>query len=140
MPVFATHRGPSTDDSSISNALLDGLPQVDPGRLNLLRMELTSEASIVRAAAGLANQLPSRDAHLHTAFFAGGVLHPERQPSDLALDNILETFRLNVISHLLLIKHFSRFLPTATTSPAAAAPLATPATHIAAAVPEPISA
>jgi NAD(P)-dependent dehydrogenase (short-subunit alcohol dehydrogenase family) len=43
----------------------------------------------------------------------GGVLHAEKQPTDLDMNIIQQTFQINVISHLLLIKHFARFLPKA---------------------------
>ncbi|KAF8901737.1 hypothetical protein CPB84DRAFT_1777311 [Gymnopilus junonius] len=49
--------------------------------------------------------------YIHTAFITGGVLVPERKPSELDWDSIKATFQINVISHMLLIKHFSRFLP-----------------------------
>lgn len=110
-PVYATHRAPS--ERTIRENILSGLPDVDPSRLHLLRLELTSEKDIADAASTLKEMLPKQEgAHIHTAFFTSGILHPERKPSDLQYDNILETFHVNVISHLLLIKHFSQFLPS----------------------------
>ena len=44
------------------------------------------------------------------------MLHPERRPEDLDTKAIHETFQLNVISHLLVIKHFSKFLPSSRSS------------------------
>ena len=76
-----------------------------------------SEESIAGAADELARTLDARygsesaRAYVRIAFFLGGMLFPERQPGDLVLDQLLDTFRLNTVSHLLLIKHFSRFLP-----------------------------
>ncbi|OBZ73417.1 C-factor [Grifola frondosa] len=96
----------------IRQHILASLQDVDPNRLKLLRLELSSEESVALAAEALAEELP-RDAHsyIDTAFFAGGVLHPERRPADLRADDVLESFKINVIAHLFLIKHFSRFLP-----------------------------
>lgn len=109
LPVYATHRNLS-DDETYKN-ILTGLSDVDSSRLRLLRLELTSEASIAEAASTLKGILPSEGSYVQTAFFAGGILHPERKPSDLNADHILDTFKVNVISHLLCIKHFSQFLP-----------------------------
>lgn len=109
MPVYATHRSSSED--IIKHRILDNL-DVDPKRLTLLHLELTSESSIVAAADKLSNLLQT-SSYMHTGFFTGGVLYPEKQPSDLDVSKITESFQINVISHLLLIKHFSRFLPTA---------------------------
>jgi NAD(P)-dependent dehydrogenase (short-subunit alcohol dehydrogenase family) len=97
--------------------ILAPLEEVDPKRLELFHLELTSETSISSAADRLANLLTDRrngsESFIHTAFFTGGVLHPEKRLADLSAEKILSTFQINVISHLLLIKHFSRFLPPA---------------------------
>ena len=122
LPVFATHR--SNNIVEIQHRILRGedLKDVDPGRLHLLRLELTSEDSIAAAARCLAHTLrvdhdtDPGSAYIHTAFFTGGILHPERQPADLDAQQVLDTFKTNVVSHLLLIKHFSQFLPSAQTS------------------------
>jgi NAD(P)-dependent dehydrogenase (short-subunit alcohol dehydrogenase family) len=110
--VYATHRSDSAD--TVRARILQDLPDIEQSRLTLLKLELTSEESIASAAEALATSLPSKDAYIHTAFFTGGVLHPERRPADLDARALLETFQVNVIAHLLLIKHFSRFLPTGT--------------------------
>jgi len=110
LPVYATHR--SDSQSAMKDLILEPLPDVDPTRLNLLRLDLTSEPSISSAANSLSKLLP-RDSFIHTAFITGGILHPEKQPSDLDAEKLFSVFQINVISHLLLIKHFSRFLPPA---------------------------
>ncbi|KAG6903365.1 hypothetical protein C0995_013118 [Termitomyces sp. Mi166 len=109
MPVYATHRSDSED--AIKDRILHAL-DVDPKRLTLLHLELNSEPSISAAADKLSNLLRP-NSYMHTGFFTGGILYPEKQPSDLDILKITESFQINVISHLLLIKHFSRFLPTA---------------------------
>ncbi|KAH8077508.1 hypothetical protein BXZ70DRAFT_1012924 [Cristinia sonorae] len=116
LPVYATHR--SSSPAQIRDTILRGIShEVDPARLTLLSLDLTSEASIQSAADTLARSLPGhRQAYIHTAFFTGGVLYPERTPADLDLEAIQHAFGINVISHLLLIKHFSRFLLPATRS------------------------
>lgn len=109
MPVFATHRNGSSTE--VHKSIMSSLGNVDGRRLTLLPMDLSTENSIEGAAAQLSDKLPS-DAYLETAIFTGGVLHPEKNPTDLSELFIQESFRVNVISHLLLIKHFSRFLPS----------------------------
>jgi NAD(P)-dependent dehydrogenase (short-subunit alcohol dehydrogenase family) len=107
--VYATHRSP--DLNVVRDRMLSGLPSsVDSSRLTLLPLELTEEESIASAADSLAKNLPS-GAHLHAAWITGGTLHPEKRPQDIEASSLLETFKVNVISHLLMIKHFSRFLP-----------------------------
>lgn len=91
--------------------ILSDLSGVDPSRLQLLHLDLMSEDSIAAATTTLKHKLPSKGSYIQTAFFAGGILHPERKPTDLNAEDILETFKINVISHLLCIKHFSQFLP-----------------------------
>lgn len=76
-----------------------------------------SEANIAAAAAKeLARMLAElygseARAYVRVTFFLGGMLFPQRQPADLVLDQLLDTFKRNAISHLLLIKHFPCVLP-----------------------------
>lgn len=112
LPVYATHRSGSA--SEVHRHILSKVPDIDGDRLKLLPLDLNSESSIKDAASDLAGQLPE-DAYLHTGFFTGGILYPEKQPADLDYDKIRETFQINVLAHLLLIKHFSRFLPDSKT-------------------------
>jgi NAD(P)-dependent dehydrogenase (short-subunit alcohol dehydrogenase family) len=117
LPVYATHRSSTPDD--VREHILAPLKndRIDPNRLSLLRLDLTSESSIASASQALSEDLHKKSGphsappYIHTAVFAGGVLHPEKQPADLDLELINHTFQINVISHLLLIKHFSSFLP-----------------------------
>lgn len=110
LPVYATHRSSSAEE--VHQKILEPLSKtdIDPKRLVLLKLDLTSEESIKDAAASLREKLP-KDAFLHTGFFTGGMLYPEKQPSDIDFEKLKETFQINVLSHLLLIKHFSEFLP-----------------------------
>jgi NAD(P)-dependent dehydrogenase (short-subunit alcohol dehydrogenase family) len=114
LPVYASHRAAASDDS-IKKRILEPLGrEIDPARLTLLKLDLTSEDSIAGAAQSLSESLEQKNlsnAFIHTAFITGGVLVPEKKPADLDWDTLKETFQINVISHLLIIKHFSRFLP-----------------------------
>ena len=134
LPIFATcrpdppqvsldhknsPRTPAAVRKHILEPFVDSVDSVDPARLHTLPLDLLSEESIASAADSLADALQSLSdapSYLRLAFFSGGVLHPERQPADLNLAHVEETFRTNVIAHLLLIKHFARFLPPALVS------------------------
>lgn len=106
--MYATHRSGSADEHKEN--ILSTLKDVNSDRLTLLKLDLTSEDSIGAAADALSSKA-GKGSYLHTGFFTGGMLHPEKQPSDLDMESLQATFQTNVISHLLLIKHFSRFLP-----------------------------
>jgi len=109
LPIYATHR--SLDVHTCRERILSGLPSsIDSSRLTLIPLELTQEGSIAAAADALATQLPNNP-RLHTAWITGGILYPEKSPQDIDASAALHSFKVNVISHLLMIKHFSRFLP-----------------------------
>jgi NAD(P)-dependent dehydrogenase (short-subunit alcohol dehydrogenase family) len=111
LPVYATHRSGNADD--VKSDILSPLKDVDPSRLRLLPLNLRDESSIKSASVMLSESLQGDDATMNMGWFTGGVLYPERQPADLDIEKIRETFEVNVISHLLLIKHFAHFLPKA---------------------------
>ncbi|KAF8826507.1 hypothetical protein HHX47_DHR5000255 [Lentinula edodes] len=119
LPVFATYRRGNKDE--VKEHIFQPLKNaggVDPARLNVLHLDLLDERSIEKAAKELEENLGSwmketdkTIPSIEKAFLTGGVLHPEKSSADLKLGEIMETFQTNVISHLLLIKHFSKFLP-----------------------------
>jgi NAD(P)-dependent dehydrogenase (short-subunit alcohol dehydrogenase family) len=112
LPVYATYR--SGSPSAVARDILSPLKNVDETRLNMIPLDLMCEDSIAAAARQLSDSLPGdKEAYLHTAFMTGGMLHVEKQPADLDASILQQTFQINVISHLLLIKHFARFLPKA---------------------------
>ncbi|EGO01665.1 hypothetical protein SERLA73DRAFT_49644 [Serpula lacrymans var. lacrymans S7.3] len=112
LPIYATHR--SDDPNDVRDKILSSIENVDSERLKMIPLDLTSEDSIAFAAETLSDSLPKdKESYLHTGFFTGGMLIPEKQPSDLDASSLQKTFQKNVIAHLLLIKHFSRFLPSA---------------------------
>ena len=110
LPVYATYR--SGSPQTVARDILSPLRDVDESRLNLIPLDLTREDSIAAAARHLSDSLPrDREPYLHTAYITGGMLHVEKQPADLDAKIMQQTFQINVISHLLLIKHFAHFLP-----------------------------
>lgn len=93
--------------------------EIDSGRLNLLKLDLTDESSIADAAEELSQCLSDgkggneHTPYLHTGFFTGGILKPEKHSNDIEDTNLKTSFQINVLSHMLLIKHFAKFLPSA---------------------------
>ena len=123
LPVYATYRSGSPEE--VARDILSPLKDVDDSRLTLIPLDLTREDTITAAAQQLADSLPrDQESYLHTAFMTGGVLHTERKLTDLDAGIIKQMFGINVISHLLLIKHFAKFLPKTKTTTADEAQLA----------------
>lgn len=113
LPVYATYR--SGEEDKITEQILKPLKDMHEDRLNLLHLDLTCENTIETASQTLARLLKesgNSDPYMHTAFLSGGILRAERQPADLNLKDIQSSFQVNVIGHMLLIKHFSQFLPS----------------------------
>jgi len=54
----------------------------------------------------------TKDNHLRLAFAIPGILYTEKSPSQLDHAHITQTFTINTIGPLLLMKHFTPFLPT----------------------------
>ena len=114
LPVYATYRQGNPD--RVKDELLRPLNGVDPSRLSMIHLDLEDESSIRSAAEKLDETLPC-DSYLHTGFFTGGILlNPEKNPGDIDPEIVQKTFNVNVFSHLLLMKHFARFLPSASMS------------------------
>ncbi|KZT26951.1 NAD-binding protein [Neolentinus lepideus HHB14362 ss-1] len=125
LPVYATHR--SSDPAFVKSHILDaqGMDDSSAERLKLLGpVEMTDEASIKNAADKLSAELKRQAgeagkegaAYIHRAWFCAGILHPEKRFEELDYDQILKTFKVNVISHLLAMKHFAPFLPPRSSS------------------------
>jgi NAD(P)-dependent dehydrogenase (short-subunit alcohol dehydrogenase family) len=114
LPVYATYRKGRPE--KVKEELLRPLDGVDPSRLNMIHLDLEDESSI-RSAANKLDEILRPGSYLHTGFFTGGtLLNPEKQPGDINLATVQKTFNINVFSHLLLMKHFARFLPSASMS------------------------
>ena len=59
---------------------------------------------------------PAKTHHLALALtLPGALVNAERASSQIDYDAALETFKLNSLAPMMLIKHFSRFLPSKTT-------------------------
>lgn len=71
----------------------------------------TDEATIYQAANQIQSKFPPSTNHLHFSFCLPGILYPEKSLSQILQANATETFAVNSIGPLLMIKHFSPFLP-----------------------------
>ncbi|KAL8950772.1 MAG: hypothetical protein Q9222_003204 [Ikaeria aurantiellina] len=112
LPVVATARK-DLDESKAQ--ILDGL-DVEPHRLSVLHLDVTDESTISSASSRIRDLFPSSSHYLHLAFCVPGILHPEKSPSQISYANALETYKINTLGPLLLIKHFSPFLPRKSTT------------------------
>ncbi|KAK1986137.1 oxidoreductase [Colletotrichum cereale] len=114
-PILATCRSPDT--TSAKHRLLESLalPAIETedlaSRLKVVRLDVTDEASVAAAAAEARTLFPDATHHLRLALATPGVLHPEKSPAQVEYDSALETFRVNTLGQLMLMKHFSPFLP-----------------------------
>ena len=115
VPILAATR---RDPASTKSSLLEDFPSADlvAPRLSIVTCDVTHEPSIAAAAARASELFPPKTHHLRLACGIPGVLYPEKNPRQIDADKSLETFRINTIGPLLLIKHFSEFLPKQATS------------------------
>ncbi|KAI5851302.1 hypothetical protein DFP73DRAFT_148990 [Morchella snyderi] len=109
-PLVATAR---KDTDAVKSNILEGLG-VDENRVTVLKVDVTDESLLSDAASEISKRFP--EDHIQYAFSTCGVLHPERSPADLKKDLITETLHTNILGPLLVLKHFSPFLPTKKTS------------------------
>ncbi|KAF2098406.1 NAD(P)-binding protein [Rhizodiscina lignyota] len=119
-PVVATAR---KDLDKTRDAVLNGL-DVDKSRLTVLRVDVTNESTIEAAASHCASAFPKQDNRLHLAFALPGLLFPEKSPQQVSAADALLTYQTNALGPLLLMKHFSPFLPTKRTPLPSAADIA----------------
>jgi NAD(P)-dependent dehydrogenase (short-subunit alcohol dehydrogenase family) len=115
LPILASTR---RDPTSTKSSILDGLSQSSgtpvedlAPRLSIVTLDVTDESSIKDAAARAKELFPPKTHHLHLSCGIPGILHPEKNPSQIDAALSLDTYRINTIGPLLLIKHFSEFLP-----------------------------
>lgn len=101
--VIATHRGPAPR--------LDTLRKQSGGALELMRLDLTDEASIAEAA----TQVTARVGHLDLLINVAGLLHgegfgPERRIEEIDSEALARSFAVNATGPALVAKHFHALL------------------------------
>lgn len=124
VPVIATAR---KDLDQTKEHVLNGLKGVKEDSLHVLRVDVLDEQSISSAAAEAARLFPRKEAYLHLSLCIPGLLFPEKSPAQISYDDALLTFRTNTLGPMMLLKHFSPFLPRKSTELARDAGLPAPA-------------
>lgn len=142
LPIVATAR---KDLQGTKERILDGL-DVDKNRLEVLELDVTSNSNFLVAILNFPSNETLSPNHTQTltptphpdeatisaaashckyrfagnplrlAFCIPGILHPEKSPSAISHAHALSTFKTNTLGPLLLLKHFSPFLPTRRTT------------------------
>nr|POE66172.1 putative oxidoreductase [Quercus suber] len=108
LPVLATARG---NVEQTRENILAGLDDIREDRLRVLQLDVLDEASISSAAKQAAGLYPPQQYYLHVSLVVPGLLFPEKSPSQIDYDDALLTFRTNTLGPMMLMKHFSSFLP-----------------------------
>ena len=124
VPVIATAR---KDLDQTKENVFNGLKDVKEDRLNVLKVDFLGEfiashfmynaernideQSIADAAEEASKLFPKKDAYLHLSLCVPGMLFPEKAPSQINYNDALLTFKLNALGPMMMIKHFSSFLP-----------------------------
>ncbi|GKT62477.1 short-chain dehydrogenase/reductase [Colletotrichum tofieldiae] len=114
-PILATSRSPDT--TSAKHRLLESLalPSMETedlaSRLKVVRLDVTDESTIAAAAEEARGLFPAETHHLRLALAIPGILHPEKSPGQVEYEKALDTFRVNTLGQMMLMKHFSPFLP-----------------------------
>ncbi|KAL7626188.1 hypothetical protein AAE478_002958 [Parahypoxylon ruwenzoriense] len=111
LPILATSRG---DPDQVKCSILE-TSQCNPAegrqRLHVLEVDVTDESTISTASAAAAALFPPETHHLHLGFALPGILHPEKSPKQVLYADALETFKVNTLGPLMLMKWFGEFLP-----------------------------
>lgn len=118
IPIVATTRASDpneTKESLLSNLHLDHDPST---RLDIQHCDLLSEPSISNLSAYCKSRYNSnpKTQHLRLGICLPGMLHPEKSPSQIDHDLALSTLKLNLLSPMMLLKHFYVFLPKKSTT------------------------
>ncbi|KAI1163606.1 short-chain dehydrogenase/reductase-like protein [Nemania serpens] len=117
LPILATAR---SDLSGVKESLVAASGngnethtnrEDNASRLHVTYLDVTDESSVKAASAKAAEIFPPSTHHLHLAFALPGILHPEKQPRQVDYGDALETFKVNTLGPLMLMKWFGEFLP-----------------------------
>ncbi|KAI1407769.1 NAD(P)-binding protein [Hypoxylon sp. FL1857] len=124
--VLATARSdlPGVRASILSSLVSSSPPSSEPSsslprlskaevsrRLHMTQVDVTDESTLRSASAEALKLFPPEKYYLHMAFALPGILHPEKSPRAINYEDALRTLQVNVLGPLMLMKHFSDFLP-----------------------------
>lgn len=115
LPILASTR--ASDPSSAKSSLLADLPNAEDiaPRLSLVQLDVTDESSVSAAADRARELFPPKTHHLRLACALPGLLYPEKKPAQVDMDKALDTFKINTLGPLVLMKHFAELLPSKAT-------------------------
>ncbi|RAK76029.1 short-chain dehydrogenase/reductase [Aspergillus fijiensis CBS 313.89] len=115
LPVIATAR---RECDEVQDSLLKAVKSRsdDPReRLRVLQMDVTDESTIQAMASHIRREYP--DAALRIAITVPGILHVEKSPSQIDAASALNSYKVNALGPMLLMKHLAPFLPTKSSKP-----------------------
>ncbi|KAL3463166.1 hypothetical protein BJX64DRAFT_257727 [Aspergillus heterothallicus] len=110
IPVIATAR---TNCDQLRSRLLESVEAEGSRaehRLKIFKVDVTDESTIREMTSAIREIYP--DALLRLAISVPGVLHVEKSPSQIDAKSSLQSFQVNALGPMLLMKHLSSFLPT----------------------------
>ena len=100
----------SRDASRAKDAILSGGDKdLDSSRLHTISLDIKSEESYHKVAQEISSRF-GEDC-LKTLWNINGILHAEKNLSQISLEHLQETFAVNTFSHLLGYKHFVPLIP-----------------------------
>lgn len=99
----------SRDASRAKDAILSSSSDLDASRLHTISLDITSEDSYHSAAQEITSKFGK--SCLKTLWNINGILHAEKNLSQIDLQHVHETFAVNTFSHLLGFKHFVPLIP-----------------------------
>ncbi|KAL4797290.1 short-chain dehydrogenase/reductase [Aspergillus venezuelensis] len=116
LPIVASAR---KDCDGVQSRLLESLKSDDATsaeeRLTVYEVDVTNESSISEMSTNIRLKYPNSP--LRLAITLPGILHVEKSPSQIDAANALDSFKVNALGPMLLMKHLSQFLPSRSTSP-----------------------
>ncbi|KAJ5297843.1 hypothetical protein N7508_008092 [Penicillium antarcticum] len=109
LPVIATAR---KNCNEIREWLLssNGIPKDSEKRLKMIEVDVTDESTISAMADTIRKEYP--DTPLRLGLTVPGTLHVEKSPSQIDSAGALDSFKVNSLGPLLLMKHLSQFMPS----------------------------
>lgn len=99
----------SRDASRAKDAILGGDSSLDSSRLHTVSIDINSEDSYHSASKEISSRFG--ESCLKTLWNVNGILHAEKNLSQISLEHLNHTFAVNTFSHLLAFKHFVPLIP-----------------------------
>ncbi|CAI7627561.1 unnamed protein product [Penicillium bialowiezense] len=108
LPVIATAR---ENCRELQERLLssDAVPRNSEKRLRVLKVDVTDESTISAMADTIKQEYPNTP--LRLGLTVPGTLHVEKSPSQIDAAKALDSFKVNSLGPLLLMKHLSQLVP-----------------------------